>query len=284
MKPKIAIVGLGLIGGSLGMDLKKKGLARVLGLTRDKEKADYAAKIKAVDFASTNIKGIVQDCEIIFICYPIHLILPEIQKIIQFVRPGTIITDVASSKELIVSKAEKLMPKGVTFVGGHPMAGKEASGLEAAEVDLFKGKNYVLTKTSKTDAKSLKTIKSLIEKLGAKTIIMDPLEHDTIVAGISHMPVAVAAALVSSVMDAGQLSDDMKRLAATGFKDTTRIASGDPDLGADMFITNKKEVLNSLKRFKKALTEMEWMIRLNNIEGIKGKLRDARSFRNSMYK
>jgi prephenate dehydrogenase len=284
MKPKIAIVGLGLIGGSLGMALKKKGLARVLGLTSDKEKADHAAKIHAVDFASTNIKGIVQDCEIIFICYPIHLVLPEIQKIIQFVRPGTIITDVGSTKEMIVSKAEKLMPKGVTFIGGHPMAGKEVNGLDAAEADMFKGCNYVLTKTPRTDAKSLKTIKSLIDKLGAKTIIMDPSEHDTIVAGISHLPVAVASALVASVMDAGQLSDDMKRMAASGFRDTTRVASGDPDLGADMFTTNKKEVLNSLKRFKKSLSEIEWMIRLNNIDGIKQKLRDAKTFRDSMCK
>jgi prephenate dehydrogenase len=284
MKPKIAIVGLGLIGGSLGKAFKKKGIARVLGLTRDKERADLAAKIKAVDFASTNIKGIVQDCQIIFICYPIHLIVPEIEKIIQFVRPGTIITDVASSKASIVALAEKLMTPGVTFVGGHPMAGKEVSGLEASDAELFKGKPYILTKTSKTDMKSLKAVKALLDKIGAKTSILDPVEHDEIVAGISHMPVAIAASLVSSVMNSGTLCDDMKRYASTGFKDASRIASGDPVLGADMCLTNKKAVLTAIKRFKKALAEIEWMVRLNNSTGLKERFTEAKNFRDSMYK
>jgi prephenate dehydrogenase len=283
MKPKVTIVGLGLIGGSIGMAIKQKQLARVIGLTRDKSKAALAVKLKAVDYASTNIRGLIQDADIIFICYPIHLIVPEIKKLVQFLKPGTIVTDVGSTKELIVKEAEKAMPRGVYFVGGHPMAGKEKVGLEEAEKDLLEGKNYILTKTSKTNDKALNTLKSLISKLGAKVHVLSPAVHDSIVAGISHMPVAVAAALVSSVLGSGKLSDDMVDFAASGFQDTTRIASGDPDLGTDMFTTNKKAVLASLSSFKKALSEIEKLIRQGNTAMIREKLLQIKDFRDSMF-
>jgi prephenate dehydrogenase len=284
MNKNICIVGLGLIGGSLGMAIKKKTSCRVFGLTRDKEKGAVAVKMKAVDYASTNIKGLIQETDIIFICYPISLIVPEIQKIIQFVRPGTIITDVASTKEEIVKVAEKLMPKGVFFVGGHPMAGKEMSGLESAEADLFKGKTYVLTKTPKTNDKAIAELKSFISKLGATVKVMEPSLHDNVVAQISHMPLAVAASLVSSVADAGKTSDDMVELAASGFRDTTRIASGDPTLGTGMFTTNKKAVLASIASFKKALAKLEVLIKRGDEYAISSKLEEIKAFRDSMFK
>jgi prephenate dehydrogenase len=284
MQLKVTIVGLGLIGGSIGMAVKKKKLARVIGLTRDKAKAALAVKLNAVDYASTNIRGLIQDADIIFICYPMHLIIPEIKKIRQFIRPGTIITDVASSKEQIVKEAEKMMPKGVFFVGGHPMAGKEKAGLEEAEADLLEGKNYILTKTAKTNKKALDTIKSLISGIGAKVSVLAPDVHDSIVAGISHMPVAVAAALVDSVGGSGKLSDDMMQLAASGFCDTTRIASGDPDLGTGMFVTNKKAVLASINAFKKSLAQIEKLIRQGNAAMIREKLLCIKDLRDSMLK
>jgi len=284
MNLKVTIVGLGLIGGSLGMAVKKKKLARVIGLTRDKAKAALAVKLNAVDYASTNIRGLIQDADIIFICYPLHLIIPEIKKILQFLKPGTIITDVGSSKEEIVKEAEKMMPRGIYFVGGHPMAGKEKAGLEEAEADLLEGENYILTKTAKTNEKALNTIKSLISHLGAKVSVLAPDVHDSIVAGISHMPVAVAAALVDSVGNSGRLSDDMIQFAASGFRDTTRIASGDPDLGAGMFVTNKKAVLASINAFRKSLSEIEKLIRQGNSAAIRDKLLQIKNLRDSMFK
>jgi prephenate dehydrogenase len=283
MSSNVCIVGLGLIGGSLGMAIKKKKAGRVFGLTRDPEKMKLAVKLKAVDYASTNIKGLVQESDIIFICYPIHLIVPEIEKIIKFIKPGTIITDVGSSKRLIVEQAEKLMPKGVFFVGGHPMAGKEATGLEHAEDDLLSGKNYILTKTPKTDAKSLNTLKALLTKIGVKVSILDPASHDKIVAGISHMPLLVAASLVDTISTAGAMSDQLAKYAASGFRDTTRIASGDPELGTDMFITNKKEVLNSLASFKRSLAELEKAVKGGDFSIIANKLSHIKAFRDSMF-
>jgi prephenate dehydrogenase len=280
---KVTIVGLGLIGGSLGMAIKKKKLARVIGLTRDASKAALAVDMKAVDYASTNIKGIIQEADLIFICYPIHMIVPEISKIIQFVKRGAIITDVGSSKTLIVREAEKLARKGVLFVGGHPMAGKEKTGLENSEADLFEGKNYILTKTAKTDAKALNFLKTFLSKLGAKVQVLAPDVHDNIVAGISHMPVAVAAALVDSVLSSQRFSSSMKHFAASGFRDSTRIASGDPKLGTDMFVTNKKAVLSSLNSFKKSLAKIERLIKQGNATTIHEMLSQIKEFRDSIY-
>lgn len=283
MKPKIAIIGLGLIGGSLGMAFKKKTSARVLGLTRDKEKATLAVKLKVADYASTNFRGIVEGSNVIFICSPMNLIIPQLKKILQFVTPGTIITDVGSSKTKIVKEAEMLVKKGVFFIGGHPMAGKETTGMEAAESGLMAGKKYILTRTKKTDLMALNTLKALITSMGAKVQIMSPEEHDLAVAGISHMPLAVATALVESVAGAGQLEDEMKGLASSGFKDTTRIASGDPELGKDMFITNKKAILESLVRFKKALSMIEKLIENGDENKIMAKLDEIKNYRDSIY-
>lgn len=283
MKKTVCIVGLGLIGGSLGMAIRKSGRSRVLGLTREQDKGNLAVKLKAVDYASRNIKSIIECSDIIFICYPIHLILPEINKIIQFVKPGTIITDVGSTKGFIVAQAEKLMPKGVFFVGGHPMAGKEVTGLEEAEADLFKGKTYVLTKTKSTDPAALKELQRLISGIGAKVVVMDPRDHDEAVGQISHMPIAVATSLVSSLMEAGSSIDDMVKLAASGFRDTTRVASGDPQLGADMFFTNKRAVLEALSRFRKSLSSIEKLIRTGDHQHLLNKLKNAKDFRDSMF-
>lgn len=266
------------------MAIRRSKIARVIGLTREKPKAQLAVKMKAVDYASTNVKGIIEGSDIIFICYPIHLIIPEIMKIIQFARPGTIITDVGSTKELIVKEAEKLMPKGVFFVGGHPMAGKEMVGLELAEADLFKGKNYILSRTKKTNPAALAELRSLISRIGAKVNILPPDIHDRAVAAISHMPVAIAASLVGSVMKSGNMTRKMTQLAATGFRDTTRIASGEPSLGTDMFTTNKKGVLTAIASFKKSLVELEALIKKGDPVRISKKLSQIKHFRDSIYK
>jgi len=201
-----------------------------------------------------------------------------------YVKRGAIITDVGSSKGMIVKEAEKISRKHIFFVGGHPMAGKEKTGLEHADSDLFVGNNYILTKTAKTDMKSLDFLKSFISKLGAKVQVLAPDVHDSMVAGISHMPVAVASALVDSVMSAGRSGRAMAKFAASGFRDATRIASGDPDLGTGMFVTNKKAVLSSLNSFKRSLSSIEKLIKRGDPAEIRSKLSHIKGFRDSLYK
>lgn len=281
---RIAIIGLGLIGGSLGLALKAVGGGelRIVGVPRRAETVDQAIKLGAIDEGTTDhVKGVV-DADIIFICTPINLIIEVIKEIGPALKKGAIVTDVGSSKQLIVSEAEKAMPKGAYFIGGHPMAGKETFKLEAAEAGLFQGKKWILTPTSKTSRKALEKVSSLIGQLGAEVVEMEPRIHDLTVAAVSHMPLAVAASIVTAIAGSEQ-NELMAKVASSGFRDTTRVASGDPILGVDMFITNKKAVLKMIGSFKKSLTNLEKLIKTGNGEKIRAELEKAKQFRDSIF-
>jgi prephenate dehydrogenase len=280
---RIAILGLGLIGGSLGLALRRSGNDfKVVGVPRRDETLKQAIEIGAVDEGTTDhIKG-VADADVVFICTPINLILPVISEISPHLKKGAIITDVGSSKGMLVSQAEKILPKGIHFVGGHPMAGKETAKLEAAEEGLFRNQNWILTRTSKTNSKALEEIGRLVTLTGARALEMDPRTHDLAVAAISHMPLAAAAALVNAVADEPN-QKIMARIAASGFRDATRIASGDPILGVDMFTTNKNSVLKMIGAFKKTLSRLEKLIKEGNGEKIREELERAKRFRDSIY-
>lgn len=277
---KIAIIGLGLIGGSLAKALKKAEFY-VIGVARREETLDAALKAEAIDEGSLELEA-VKPADMIFICTPINLILSELKEMIPYLKKGAIVSDVGSTKQAIVSQAEKIIPKGVFFVGGHPMAGKEKVKFEAAEVDLFKDKVWFLTKTRKTKVGALKVLEEVVETTGAKNLTLDPQTHDLVVAAISHLPLAVSAALVNTV--AGQSKKElMSQSAASGFRDTTRIASGDPELGVDLFSTNKKAVLKVLDAYKKSLTQIEKLIKTGKLAKIRAILEKAKNFRDSIY-
>jgi len=281
---KIAIIGLGLIGGSLGKALKSLGRTdlRVIGIPRREETLKLAHELGAIDEGTTDhLKGAV-DADLVFICTPINLVTEIIKEIAPSLKKGAIVTDVASSKYEVVSQSEKVLPKGTYFVGGHPLAGKETTKLEAAETELFKSKVWVLAKTSRTSQKAFDKVAEVVGWLGGLVVGMEPKKHDLVVAAISHMPLAVAAALVNAV--AGEPDSElMKKCAASGFRDTTRIASGDPILGVDMFTTNKKAVLKMLSAFKKSLSEIEKLVKEGNGEKIRESLDRAKKFRDSIY-
>jgi len=282
---RIAIIGLGLIGGSLGLGLKRSGVQdlKIVGIPRREETLAAAKAMGAIDEGTTDhLKGVI-DADLVFICTPINLILPVINEISKGLKKGAVVTDVGSSKYEIVSAAEKAMPKGVSFVGGHPMAGKETTKLEAAEAELFRNKTWVITKTSKTSQKALEKIKQVVGWLGGSVLEMDTKTHDLVVAGISHLPLAVAASLVNAV--AGEAEKDlMAKAAASGFRDTTRIASGDPILGVDMFTTNKKAVLKMISAFKKSLSGLEKLIKAGNGEKLREELDKAKKFRDAIFR
>lgn len=281
---RIAIIGLGLIGGSLGLSLKKSGTKNfyIVGIPRRAETLEQAKQMGAIDEGTTDhVKGVI-DADIVFICTPIHLIPPILKEIIPNLKKGAIVTDVGSSKYEIVAEAEKMMPKGTYFVGGHPMAGKETTKLEAADPELFEDKIWILTKTSKTSKKAAEEIAQLTNLVGAKLLEMDPKMHDLVVAAISHLPLAMAASLVNVVADQPQ-KELMAKCAASGFRDTTRVASGDPILGVDMFTTNKKAVLKMVGLLKKSLSKLEKLIKEGNGEKIREELEKAKIFRDSIY-
>jgi len=281
---RIAIIGLGLIGGSLGLALKRSGRndLRIIGIPRREETLKKALEMGVVDEGTTDhVKGSL-GADMVFLCTPIHLILPILQEVAPHLKKGAIVTDVGSSKYEIVSQAEKVMPKGVHFVGGHPMAGKETAKLEAADPELFKDKKWILTKTSKISKRALDEVGKLVSLLGAEVLEMDPKTHDLVVAAISHLPLAVAASAVNAI--AGEPEKDlMVKCAASGFRDTTRVASGDPILGVDMFTTNKKAVLKMLSAFKRSLSNLEKLIKEGNGEKIREELERAKAFRDRIF-
>ena len=284
MVSKVAIVGLGLIGGSLGLALQKKGLVEtVVGIPRRPETIDEALSIKAITKGTLSIAEGVREADIIFICTPISLVIPKLKEILPHVKKGAIITDVGSTKAYIVDEADKIVPPGINFIGGHPMAGKEKTGILAADAKLFNKRAYVLVKTKRTHAMAYNALKKIIQGLGGKVMEMDAKNHDLAVAAISHLPIVVASSLVNAVNETGDIKDKAKSLAATGFGDSTRIASGDPKLGLDIFRTNAESVLQVLSKFKREIDLFEKALQEKDEVQIMNKLSGAKKFRDSIY-
>lgn len=252
---KITIIGVGLIGGSVGLAAKKRKVAgEVAGVFRHASTMRTAKKAKAVDCATMDMLDAVKDADLVVVATPVSTIPCIVRKIAPCMKKGAIITDAGSAKSFVVKEATMGLPKRIRFVGSHPMAGSEKTGVASASADLFKGATSIVTKTKSTDKAALLKVKKFWESLGSKVIIMDPDEHDRAVALVSHLPHVIAQELC--------LLQDNKSIAcaAGGFKDTTRIAASDPVMWLDIFQANKKEVaraiddiIGSLNNFKKAV-------------------------------
>ena len=245
---KVTIIGVGLIGGSIGLAIKKRKLSNeVVGVFRRESTLKRALKCKAVDKATMSMASGVDGADLVIVASPVHSIPKLVNMAVKHAKDGAIITDAGSTKAWIVSSVEKSFAKSkdVHFVGSHPMAGSEHDGVEFAKADLFEKAPCIITKTSATDKASLSKIIKFWRSLGAIVKIMSPASHDKSVSLISHLPHIVAFGLVGSVP-----SQELQ-YAAEGFKDTTRTASSDPELWADIFLTNRKEVLKAGRLFEK---------------------------------
>lgn len=246
MFKKVTIIGVGLIGGSIALAVRKRKLAReVAGVFRRRETAKRALHCKAVDTATLDIKEGVKGAQFIIIAAPVHSVPILALQAARFADKGAVITDAGSTKSWIVSKIEKAIgkSKNVSFVGSHPMAGSEHTGVEFARSDLLEGSPCIVTRTPRTNKDALTKIVKFWKALGARVEVMDPKAHDRTVSLISHLPHIVAFSL------AGCVPEKAIRYAAEGFKDTTRVASSDADLWADIFLSNKEEVLRSVRVF-----------------------------------
>ena len=244
---KIVIIGVGLIGGSVALAIKKRKVAaQVIGVFRRSSTLKKALKRRAVDAGVMSIAEGVEDADLIIIGSPVHSI-PELAcEAAAFAKAGAIITDVGSTKRWIVAKMEKLLNgSAVHFVGSHPMAGSEKTGVEFAKGDLLEGSPCIVTKTAKTDRKALARVSGFWKALGANVKVMSPSEHDRTVSLVSHLPHIVAFSL------AGAVPEKALVCAAEGFKDTTRVASSDPELWSDIFLTNKAEILKAARLFQR---------------------------------
>lgn len=277
---KIAILGVGLIGGSLGMALKHcKAAASIAGFDIDTESLEIARETGAIDYGATDIHTAVKDAEIVVLSTPVNFFAPLVKDFAGFLKPGAIITDTGSTKSQILTELFPLIPDAVEFVGGHPMTGSEKGGIKAADRYLFENAVYVVTPTEKNSPSAVAKVKALAEAVGSRVIVMDPEEHDTIVAAVSHVPHLTAAGLTATLMQVSQEYPFAPTLAAGGFRDTTRIAAGDPDLWQQICLSNDEKIVQTLDLLCSMLETAKKLIMEGNREGLHAFFAEAREQR-----
>jgi len=276
---KIAIIGVGLIGGSIGLAIRKRSLANeVVGVFRHESTLKRALRCNAVDKATMFVESGVKGADLIIVASPVHSIPKIVKMAAKYAKKGAIITDAGSTKAWIVSSVEKSLAKDrkVHFVGSHPMAGSEHAGVEFARADLFEKAPCIVTKTASTDRATLSRVIKFWGSLGAIVKVMSPASHDKSVSLISHLPHIVAFGLTGSV--------PLRELqyAAEGFKDTTRVASSDPELWADIFLTNKREILKAGRLFESYYKDILKAISKGDHKKTVGLLKRAKSKRDAL--
>jgi len=255
---KLAIIGVGLIGGSLGLCLKNKLGEKIFitGLCRSEKSMQLAQQLGAVDFASADIEKVVQDADIIYLSPPVLQIVPMVKKILPYVKSGAILTDAGSTKKYIWQELKKILPQNIYYIAGHPMTGREKSGVAAANKDLFKNKAYVIVKNTGAPVEAYKKLMQVLTLTEANFTELDIEKHDRCAAIISHVPHLTAAALVILLNRAGDDLDSCLKLIGGGFKDTTRIASSNADMWADICVTNAESISANLRELQKILGEV----------------------------
>lgn len=256
---KITIIGVGLIGGSLGLALKeKKPNFKIVGI--DKQKIiEKAIARGAIDEGTANLKEGIKEADIVIIATPVKTILNILTQINPFLKKGCLVTDTGSTKGQIVESADKVLSKDIFFIGGHPMAGSEECGIESANPHLFQNKTYILTPTKKSNLIAIEKIFSLIKMIGANKLILNPLEHDRIVGAVSHLPQIIAVSLINMVSELVQKENNNNYFKAVGegFKDITRIASSPYKIWEDICYTNKEIILEMIQEFRNHLGVIE---------------------------
>ena len=255
---KVTIIGVGLLGASLAKACKGRGLVdEITGYGRNCENLRKAKDLKIIDHYSGDLSEAVSDADLVVLCTPVSTIVPLIQSLVSQVQPGTIITDVGSVKESVVHSADKLMPEGIFFVGSHPIAGGENSGLESSTASLYQDAKCIVTPTEKTDTTALKKISALWHALGMNVISLSAEEHDFIFGAVSHLPHIVAYALMNTLGGLKTPNNlEVTGFSGAGLRDITRIASSDPVMWRDICLSNRNHSLSLINRFQNKLEEI----------------------------
>jgi len=264
---RLAIVGLGLIGGSLGLALKRANWqqAEVVGYVRRHEAGSLALKLGVVDRVESTLSETVKGANIVIIATPILAIKDIFSQIASDLSDDSIVTDTASTKLQVMRWAEELLPREINFVGGHPMAGKETSGISAATADLFNNCTYCLIPAPRTKPAAVQTVKGMVKELGAIPLAIGAREHDRLVAGISHLPLLLSVALVSATTKDPSWQQ-MSCLAASGYRDLTRLASGNPEVNADICLSNSAAIVSWIDAFSEELQRLRKLVADESIE------------------
>lgn len=272
----VAIVGLGFMGGSLGLAIKKNiKRTKVIGISRKKESISFARKISAIDEGTTNLQEGVKDADLVVIATPVENIVPTFRKIAPYVKDGSIITDLGSTKTKIVKEINDSR-----FIGGHPLCGSEQQGIRFAQDNLYENTIYVLTPYL-TPSSKLSSLMSFLHQIKVRPITLSCALHDYYIAGISHLPHIAAGCLVRVI---GNLKDKNKilKFSAGGFRDTTRISSSPPSLWKDICLHNKDEIVKFLSLFIEETKDVKSLIEKEMWEEVEKKFSQAKKIRDKL--
>jgi len=273
---KIGIVGLGLIGGSLGLKLQSLNHT-IYGIANNEFNEKKAKDKKLANFVSCDL-SLLKKCELIILALPIKDLISPSQQLVASIPQESILTDVGSVKEPIVNTWENSHP---LFIGSHPMAGKEKKGVDSGFEGLFKNAKWIITPTQNSDLNAIRTLSELLQSLDCEISQATPKEHDEAVSLISHLPIFLASALIETVHTKNNQSllDLTQKLAATGFADTSRVGGGNEQLGLDLAMNNQINFLNAIEIFKNNLNKLESLIKEKNWELLSKKLAEAKEIR-----
>lgn len=276
MVQRLTIIGLGLLGGSIGLAVRSKlSGCRITGCAHRDKSLIEAQKLGAIDAWTLDCAAAVKDADLILLCMPVSQIPAWTEKIAPHLKRGAIVTDVGSTKDQIVQAGERLVRPPAHFVGSHPMAGSEKTGVAVARADLFHGATCIVTRTAATEASAADVVEQFWQALGCRTVRHTPSDHDRLVALVSHLPHATAAALVA-VQEEASL-----QLHGKGFLDSTRIAAGDPALWRDIFTDNRDNVVTAIERLIEELQRVRRQV-ANDPAGLESWLRAAAGVRDDV--
>ena len=279
----VALIGVGLIGGSFALALRRAGFAgAVVGFDRDRGALEKAAGLGVIDTAAESVSEAVKGAELVVVAVPVRAIGPVLHDVALTLEPNAVVTDVGSTKEEVVRvAAQELRERAQRFVPGHPIAGREVSGVEAASADLFRGARVVLTPTAQTAADAIDLVRAAWEAAGAKVAQADAAEHDRIFAAVSHLPHVLAFALVSEIAARGD-AQKLLGFAAGGFRDFTRIAASSPEMWRDVALQNREALIAEIDRYCARLAVFRELIDKGDGKGLERLMAEARSTRQGM--
>jgi prephenate dehydrogenase len=281
---KITIVGVGLLGGSIGLAVRRWKLARqTAGFVRRRASLKDCERAGAVDFATTDLLAAVWDADLVILCLPLSQMRSRVREMLPALKRGAIVTDVGSVKASVVRELELLIQKsGAHFVGSHPMAGAEKTGVSAARADLFINTVCVVTPAKKTNRAALKKVEQFWRTIGSRVLELTPEIHDALVSRSSHLPHVIAATLASHVLSPAH-PKHQAALCANGFRDTTRIASGSPEMWRDIALANRRNLAKSLDAFIADLQKFQRLVKKGDAKALAKFFETAKQRRDNWY-
>jgi prephenate dehydrogenase len=280
---RVALLGTGLIGGSIGLALRElPDVEQIVGYDVDVTAREAAVRRGAATKSAESPAAAVSEADVVFVAAPVGVIPTLVAEAASGLKPGAVVTDVGSTKSRVVIEVMKSLPDGVTFIGGHPMAGTEEEGIEAADASILAACWWILTPTADVEATAYRTLHGLLSRMGARVMALDAAKHDDLMAVISHLPHLTATTLMNLAAERGEEHAGLLSLAAGGFRDVTRVAASNPDIWLDICAENSESIAVVLREFAGRLLQLSDLVEGGNRSDLRERFLSAREARRNL--